>query len=70
MIIVKKIKMIRYISRTREAGKEVFDNPVWCLTEKPPDVPYYKIKVKIIATENRYGHERKNVVEEEVVGDE
>lgn len=57
MIIFKRIKMTKYISNTGE-GKEIFNKDVWFPLNKPPKVPYYKIRIKIIKTEKRYIHNR------------
>lgn len=57
MIIIKKIKMTRYIGMD-DVGKEIFDEYIWYADKDVPEVPYYKIKVKIVKTEKRYIHNR------------
>jgi hypothetical protein len=57
MIVFKRIPMTKYLSRI-DQGKEIFDEDVWCPDNAKPDTPYYKIRIKIIKTENRYSHER------------
>ena len=54
--------MIRYLSIIKNDRKfdtivkYELDSPIWCLDEKIPEVPYIKLKIKIIGKEERYAH--------------
>ena len=50
--------MIRYLTLIDETKKEKLQNEVWCLNKKPPEVPYLKIKIKVIGEEKKYALER------------
>ena len=56
--------MIRYMSviDTREFDIQVkykLDSPVWNLAKEPLEVPYIKLKIKIIGKEKLFSQERK-----------
>ncbi len=56
--------MVRYVSIIGDSEfetlvKQRFEGPVWCLDKKPPEVPYIKLKIKIIEKEDHYARERR-----------
>ncbi len=57
--------MIRYMSATDDGVdfdtniKRELESPVWCLDKKPLDVPYIKLKIKIVGKEPRHIGDRK-----------
>lgn len=56
--------MIRYMDiigdkRFDKLVKEELGSPVWCLAGKPLDVPYIKLKIKIVGKEPRHISDRK-----------
>lgn len=57
MITFKIIKMIRYLARIDE-GEELLDKEIWYVQKTLPDLPYYKIRIKIIKRENRFIQDR------------
>ncbi len=57
-------RMIRYMDiigdkRFDKLVKEELESLVWCLDEKPLDVPYIKLKIKIVGKEPRHISDRK-----------
>lgn len=51
--------MVRYLAMIGETKREVLNKEVWTLDTKQPDVPYIKLKIKVIKIETKFDHERK-----------
>ena len=56
--------MIRYMSAidTRDFDLQIkykLDSPVWNLAKEPLEVPYIKLKIKIVGKEKLFSQERK-----------